>query len=179
MFKYRFNAILQLRENERDAARGLVAEAFEALRQIDVRRQELRAERASLDDVSGQRRTGVLSMDRLLSDGRYERQLAAEDAQMAAASQKIELELQRRQQALANANAAVRQMEILREKEAASWEAHQAKLSQANLDEIAARRQQTNTRPSFTDSIDQPKGATEVQSARVTNNPRTTNWSKQ
>lgn len=145
MFKYRFNAILQLRENERDTVRGLVAEAYEALRQIELRREELRSERKNHELESSQRRAGTLSMDRLLADGRYDLQLAADDAQIVAASQKIEVELQRRQQMLADANAAVRQMEILRDNELASWNTRQAKIAQANLDEIAARRQRTHS----------------------------------
>lgn len=145
MFKYRFNAILQLRENERDTVRGLVAEAYEALRQIELRREELRSERKNHELESSQRRAGTLSMDRLLADGRYDLQLAADDAQIVAASQKIEVELQRRQQLLADANAAVRQMEILRDNELASWNTRQAKIAQANLDEIAARRQRTHS----------------------------------
>jgi len=145
MFKYRFKSILQLRENERDTVRGLVAEAYAALGQIELRRKELRLERQNLEQESGQRRAGTLSMDRLLADGRYDLQLATDDAQIVAASQKIEVELQRRQQLLADANAAVRQMEILRDNELATWNTHQAKIAQANLDEIAARRQRTNS----------------------------------
>lgn len=146
MFKYRFNAILQLRESERDAARAMVAEAYEALNQIDLRRKEIANERKAMALENGQRRSGSLSMDRLLSDGRYDLQLAAEDAEVLATWQKIDVELQRRQQLLADANASVRQMEILREKEEGAWNETQEKIAQANLDEIAARRQRTSSR---------------------------------
>jgi flagellar export protein FliJ len=139
MFRFRFAAVQQLRENERNIARASLAEAYEALRQIEIRRDELAAERASLDRASSTRRTGTLSIDRLLSDGRYERQLAAETAQVVATVQKIEAEVARRQSLLTEANAAVRQMELLAEKELAVWNESQAKISQANLDEIAAR----------------------------------------
>jgi flagellar export protein FliJ len=148
MFKYRFKTILQLRENERDAARAQVAEAFEALRQISIRREAIAAELKGLGNESGQRRLGTLSMDRLLSDGRYERQLAAEDSQAVAAAEKIEQELRRRQQVLSAANASVRQMEILRDKDRESWDFHQAKIAQDQMDEIAARRQRSGNRGS-------------------------------
>ena len=140
MFKYRFQSILKLRENERDEARGLVAEAYEAIRQIESRREDLTAERTLLGQNTIQRRAGTLLMDRLLADGRYDMQLASDDAQLVVAKEKIELELHRRQQVLTNANAAVRQLEILREKEILESDAKQLKIAQRNLDEIAARR---------------------------------------
>ena len=141
MFRFRFEAITRLRENERDVARASLAEAIEAMRQIEFRRQELADERALLDRDSARRRKGTLSIDRLLSDGRYERQLAADDHQVTAAGQKIEAELIRRQAILADANAGVRQMELLKERELASWTQAREKIEQANLDEVAARGQ--------------------------------------
>jgi len=145
MFKYRFDAVLKLREEERNAARAMIAEANEALRQIEERRQQLADERSQLTLSSTVRRSGPLSMDRLLADGRYDRQLAADDTQMLAAKEKIEIELERRQQALVIANVAVRQIEILRDKDVALWVAAQEKIAQSNLDEIAARRTRTST----------------------------------
>lgn len=139
MFKFRFDVIQKMRENERDVARASLAEAYEALRQIEVRREEIAAERRSLDADSSRRRSGSLSVDRLLSDGRYERQLAADDAQAAVAAQQIEEELARRQAVLAVANASVRQMELLKEKDLAAWNAAQIKAEQSNLDEVAGR----------------------------------------
>lgn len=139
MFRFRFDPIVRLRENQRDAARAALAEAYEALRQIENRQQELAEARSTLDRESALRRTGKLSVDRLLSDGRYERQLAAEVAQIAITAEKIEAELSRRQTALSEANASVRQMELLREREWAAYVLAQEKLAQANLDEIAGR----------------------------------------
>lgn len=147
MFKFRFDSIVRLRENERDVARVSLAEAYEALRQIENRRQELAQVRTTLDRESGLRRTGTLSVDRLLADGRYERQLAAEVAQLTATAEKIEAELIRRQAVLAEANASVRQMELLKEKEWADYVASQERLAQANLDEIAGRSHRTNHLP--------------------------------
>ena len=143
MFRFRFDAITRLRENERNAARASLAEAIEAMRQIEIRRKEIADERSSLERDSAQRRTGTLAVDRLLSDGRYERQLAFDDNQIVAAGQKIEEELLRRQAILAQANAGVRQMELLKERELAAWTFKQDKMEQANLDEVAARGQRT------------------------------------
>jgi len=143
MFRFRFDAITRLRENERNAARASLAEAIEAMRQIEIRRKEIADERSSLERDSAQRRTGTLAVDRLLSDGRYERQLAFDDNQIVAAGLKIEEELLRRQAILAQANAGVRQMELLKERELAAWTFKQDKMEQANLDEVAARGQRT------------------------------------
>ncbi|MGV3483616.1 MAG: flagellar export protein FliJ [Planctomycetaceae bacterium] len=139
MFKFRFDSIVRLRENERDAARASLAEAYEAMRQIEIRRKELTDARAALDQESLLRRSGRLSVDRLLSDGRYERQLTAELAQISMTAEKVEAELIRRQTVLTEANAAVRQMELLKERELAAYTLAQEKISQANLDEIAGR----------------------------------------
>lgn len=144
MFRFRFDSIVRLRENQRDAARASLAEAYEALRQIESRQQELAEARSALDRESALRRTGTLSVDRLLSDGRYERQLAAELAQVAVTAEKIQAELIRRQTVLTEANASVRQMELLKEKEWAAYLVAQEKLAQANLDEIAGRTMRTN-----------------------------------
>jgi len=143
MFRFRFDAITRLRENERDAARASLGEANEAMRQIELRRKEIAEERSALERDSAQRRTGTLAVDRLLSDGRYERQLAFDDNQIVAAGQKIEEELLRRQAILAQANASVRQMELLKEREFAAWTFAQEKVEQANLDEVAARGHRT------------------------------------
>ena len=145
-FKFRFDVIQKLRENERDVARASLAEAYEALRQIEVRREEIAAERRLLDSDSARRRTGTLSVDRLLSDGRFERQLAADDAQAALAAEKIEAELARRQAVLAAANASVRQLELLKEKDQAAWVEAQLKAEQSTLDEVAARSNQAQRR---------------------------------
>jgi flagellar export protein FliJ len=141
MFRFRFEAITRLRENERDAARASLAEAIEAMRQIELRRKELADERTALDRESERRRTGTLSIDRLLSDGRYERQLAADDHQVVEAGKRIEAELLRRQAIVAEANAGVRQMELLKERELSAWNSAHEKIEQANLDEVAARGQ--------------------------------------
>ncbi len=141
MFKFRLESLIRLRENERDVARAAVAEAYSALQQINQRLESLAKERAELDRSSLIRRQGTISVDRLLSDGRYERQIAGDVAQIRTTGERIEAEILRRQAVLAAANAGVRQIELLREKELAKWHEAQAKITQANLDEVAARRQ--------------------------------------
>ena len=143
MFKFRFDSLVRLRENERDAARASLAEAYEAMRQIENRRMELIKAREALDQESLLRRSGRLAVDRLLSDGRYERQLTAETVQITATAEKVAAELMRRQAILAEANASVRQMELLRDRDFAAYTLAEEKAAQANLDEIAGRRHRT------------------------------------
>jgi flagellar FliJ protein len=137
--KFRFETILKLRESERDEARASLAEAHEAMRQIEGRLEELTQERASLESAGSSGRTGALSVNKLLSEGRYERQLSAEIAQAKVTAEKIETEMMRRQVMLSEANAAVRQMELLKEKDLLAWSANQERITQSSLDEIAGR----------------------------------------
>ncbi len=139
MFRFRFQPLIQLRENERDAARSALADAFTALAQLEHRLAELEDERKSLDQQSSKQRTGAISVDRLLSHGRYERQLAAEIVQVRTTIEKVEAEIVRRQLVLTEANSGVRQMELLKQRELEAWQFAVAKTEQASMDEFASQ----------------------------------------
>ncbi len=140
MFRFRFETLIRLRQSERDTARGALAEAAEALDRIDRQRQELQRQRAGVDRISRQMRSGMVIVDNLLSHGRYVTQLAAEDAGLVTARETIQAELNRRQLRLAEAITEVKRLELLREREQRTWMLEQAKKSQASMDELAARR---------------------------------------
>ncbi len=140
MPKFRFETVLRLRETERDQARSHLSEAYEALRRVEEREQQLSQERQQLLIEAQRRRTGTLSIESLLSDGRYELQLEAECRQLRDAASQIQAEIERRQAAVTAANTAVRQLEILKEHDRKAIEIKQDKLVQGYMDEVAARR---------------------------------------
>ncbi len=140
MAKFRFETVLRLRESERDQARSFLSEAYEALRRVEERQQELQGERNQLIADGLRRRTGMLSMESLLSDGRYELQLDAELKQLRDATAQIQAEIERRQAAVTSANTAVRQLEILKENDRKALELKHEQIVQGYMDEVAARR---------------------------------------
>ncbi len=140
MAKFRFETVLRLRETERDQARSYLSEAYEALRRVEERQREIQTERNQLIADGMRRRTGVLSMESLLSDGRYELQLDAELKQLRDATAQIQAEIERRQAAVTNANTAVRQLEILKENDRKALEHKLEQVVQGYMDEVAARR---------------------------------------
>lgn len=140
MAKFRFDTVLRLREAERDQARSILSEAYEALRRVEERQRELQIERTQLIADGLRRRTGVLSMESLLSDGRYELQLDSEINQLLDAASQIQAEIERRQAAVTAANTAVRQLEILKENDRLALNQKLERIVQGHMDEVAARR---------------------------------------
>jgi flagellar export protein FliJ len=139
MFKFRFQSLLQLAVSQRDAARSSLAEAIEAIDRLRQQRQQLADNRQAVMTDGSLSRVGVMRVDSLLAQGRYERQLAMEDSQLLAAEKQIEAEIDRRRMTLQIADTELRRLEMLKEKDSITWNALQSKSEQAMLDEIAAR----------------------------------------
>lgn len=144
MFKFRFQSLLQLAVSQRDAARSALAEAIQAVDRLRQQREELAASRRTVMGDQSIARLGTMRVDGLLAQGRYERQLAMEDAQLHAAEKQIEAEIDRRRITLRIADTELRRLEMLKEKDQLAWTARQAKAEQSMLDEIAARRASRN-----------------------------------
>lgn len=139
--RFRFQPLLDLRIAQRDAVRGELAEAIEALNRLQEQRDQvakLREQTMRDDSVS---RVGQLRLDSLLAQGRYERQLAIEQNQLKAAEAQIETEIERRRAAVQLAETEVRRLELLKEKDQITLHALQLKAEQVTMDEIAARRE--------------------------------------
>jgi flagellar export protein FliJ len=139
MFKFRFQSLLQLAISQRDTARSSLAEALEALERLQQQRQQLAEARRSLISDPQVARVGTMRLDGLLAQGRYERQLAIETAQLVAAEAQIELEIERRRLTLQRADMELRRLELLRDRDRLGWDQRQSKAEQTMLDEIAAR----------------------------------------
>lgn len=138
-YRFRFQPLLDLRIAERDAARGAVAEANDAIARLIAQREQLAEQRMQVLQDESVARSGRLHVDSLLAQGRYERQLALDETQLLAAQKQIEAEAERRSATLRGCEMEVRRLELLQAKELRAMVAGQLRVEQAELDEIAAR----------------------------------------
>ncbi|MGB7327213.1 MAG: flagellar export protein FliJ [Rubripirellula sp.] len=147
-FKFRFQSILDLRCRQRDEAGAAVGQANQAIARIDDQSEQVETQRLELRTQASPGRVGNVSVEGLLSVGRYEMQLQADLAQLTATRAELVRELDRRQAALIEAEAEVKRFEKLMSNER---ESHQTKMNvrqQADADErstqayILARRGQ-------------------------------------
>ena len=139
-FQFRFQSILQLRLRQRDEARAAVGQANEAIAKIDSQSREVAAEREMLRRESGGSRQGDLRVDAMLSQGRYDVQLEAQENSLADTRGKLEQELSRRQQLLVDAEAELKRFERLRDKEQLAHQANVLRQEQNEMDEAINRR---------------------------------------
>ncbi len=140
-FVFRLQALLELREAERDRRRDELGRAIRAeqilARQIDALQQTVQQTRRHLGRAS---RPGPVDVAQLLDTQRYELVLRAQIEQMQQQHQRIVDEVARRRDAVVEADRAVRVLEKLRAHRRAEYLAHQAKIEQRELDEVALRR---------------------------------------
>jgi flagellar protein FliJ len=118
-FRFRLSTLLRLRENLRDECRQQLAAAQRAHQIILDRIAQLEAEFADLRLRIGDFcAPGPLNVDRLLDAGRYELALKGQRSAADEQRQTVEAEVERRRQALVEADRAVKTLEKLREREA-------------------------------------------------------------
>ena len=145
-FQFRFQSILQLRLRQRDEARASVGQANQAIAKIDAQCREVAAERQTLRGDAGVSRHGDLRIDAMLSQGRYDVQLEAQEKSLAETRGKLEQELGRRQQLLVDAEAELKRFERLRDKDQLNHQANVLRQEQNELDESINRRYAMNPR---------------------------------
>lgn len=134
-FQFRFEFILDLRKRDRDEAGQKVGQATDAILKVDqqihslgVQRNELQLQQASL-------RVGSVSVDRMLSSGRYDVQIQADIQSLQQTRSKLVEELERRQMVLAETETEVKRFEQLREREQAKHQQLTLRREQQELDE--------------------------------------------
>lgn len=140
-FAFRFEALLRLRENERDTVRGHVADAIQAQSILEQQRDALHQQREE-SRLQAQRRLAStqLSVDTLLHEGRFDLQLAAEIQGLDTNIRIVQTEIDRRQETLQVADVEVKRLERLREQQYQQWTVAQLAAEQTELDEIAQLR---------------------------------------
>ncbi len=139
-FQFRFESLLDLRRRQRDQAGAAVGQAIEAIRKIDQQRSEITSERDQIRSETAAQLGGRLSVDRLLSHGRYELQLEAQAQSLLQTRDQLAAELAQRQQRLVEAEAEVKRFERLEQRERDAFETKRRRREQFEHDDAAAQR---------------------------------------
>tara|TARA_R110002049_G_scaffold2750_8_gene22115 strand:- start:19516 stop:19974 length:459 start_codon:yes stop_codon:yes gene_type:complete len=139
-FKFRFQSLLELRRRERDEAGAAVGQANLAIQRVDQQREELNQQRVSMRKASAESRTGEVSVDRLLSAGRYDMQLEADEQALLQTRRELVQELVRRQHKLTTAEAELKRFEKLKSQDQHRHAAELRKVEQAEADDATGRR---------------------------------------
>ncbi|HYW79084.1 MAG TPA: flagellar export protein FliJ [Thermoguttaceae bacterium] len=143
-FKFRLATLLRLREETRDQRRAELAEAYHA---DDLLQQHIQEADDALAELLAQCRKvagpGVVDIDRLVAAGRYELTLRAQRKEMVEQRERVLAEIERRRQALVEANREVRVLEKLRENQTRRHRDEQNRQEVKRLDEVAGRTKVT------------------------------------
>lgn len=140
-FKFRLATLLRLREMTRDERRAQLAEAY---RVNDVLRSRLEGLDAELQSLRARRRAsaqpGEVDVDRLVEAQRYELTLMVQRQEILSQRETVQAEIQRRRQALAEANREVRVLENLRDKQADEHRREEDRRERKRLDEASLQQ---------------------------------------
>ncbi len=139
-YQFRFATLLRLHRRTRDEAGADVGKANEAIRRIDEQTAALTDQRAAMLRQAELSRVGTVSVDTVLSQGRYDIQLQTEMRALRETRVQLEQELLRRQQALRAAQAEVKRFERLADHELAAHRTKSQQREQTESDEAAATR---------------------------------------
>lgn len=140
-FQFRLATLLRLREATRDERRAALAEAYHVddvlQRQGVALTEELARLRTRCRMAAG---PGTVDVDRLVEAHRYELALRVQGQTLDRQRQAVAAEIERRREALVEANRDVRVLEKLREKQALRHRTEQDRRDRKELDEIAVQR---------------------------------------
>ena len=139
-FEFRLATLMRLRENHRDELRGKLAEAYQAQQLLAEKKQSIHQEEQQLHqlrrDLLQETNTDV---NRLLDMQRYAATLKAQLSTIQEQAQMLSVEVEKRRQAVVQADQQVKVLEKLRDRQQ-SEHRHQKMLTEAKqLDEIGSR----------------------------------------
>ena len=139
-FKFRLSTVLRLRDATRDERRGELAQALRADDLLRERQESLQRESAELQSEHRARSAGGrLEVDWLLDAQRYQIALHAEQQAIVRDRQAVAKEIEKRRQALVEADREVRVLEKLREVQQARHRTEAERQEMKQIDEVAAR----------------------------------------
>lgn len=140
-FHFRLATLLRLRESVRDERRQQLAQAYEADDRLRREDESVAAELAALLDWARcTAEPGAVDVDRLLDVQRFELVLRAQRQQLAQQRSLIQAEIERRRQALVEANREVQSLEKLREHQQQRHRDEENRRDVRRLDEVAQMR---------------------------------------
>jgi flagellar FliJ protein len=140
-FKFRLQTLLRLREATRDERRAALGQAYQAAEILEQQKKELEGELGRLMVESRAAcGPGPLDVDRLLDARRFELSLRAGLDQLRRQQAAVAAEIERRREALVEANREVRVLELLRDKQILKHRQEEESRALKVLDETAQRR---------------------------------------
>lgn len=140
-FTFRLATLLRLRELARDERRSQLAQAYRAKDVLDQQQRQIEDHLAVLREKT--RRVclpGEINVDRLMEARRFETVLLAQEHDIGQKQQMLGAEIQRRRQAVVEANREVQVLENLRARQAERHRAEENRREIKQLDEIAQQR---------------------------------------
>lgn len=139
-FRFRLATLQKLREIQRDELRSKLAEAVQAQQILEEQLAQVAGE---IENLLAMRRSvvqsGTLHVDPLLEAQRYQGVLLAQQDKMREQVRLLSAEVERRRQAVVEADRHVKVLEKLHERKLAEHHAKQSVAETKVLDEVAAR----------------------------------------
>src|SRR5688572_28135019 len=140
-FRFRLQTLRRLREIYRDEQRGRLATAFKAERILNERREQVASELVGLSEARRRlMQQGSLDVNQLLASQRYQLSLEAQIRTLAEQAEKLAVEVERRRQALVEADREVRVLDKLEDRQRRQHRDAIARAETKTLDEVATTR---------------------------------------
>jgi flagellar export protein FliJ len=137
-YKFRLATLQRLREARRNQERASLAEAFRAEQILAEHRAALVAEQVALRGLQRDAAAGrYLNVNRLLEAQGYEVVLKARELELARQKELLAVEIERRRQAVVEADREVRVLELLDERHRRQHQRDQQRTEMKQLDEVA------------------------------------------
>ncbi|TWU16398.1 flagellar export protein FliJ [Allorhodopirellula heiligendammensis] len=141
-FHFRFESLLVLQRQQRNELIRELTETHTAINDTQEKIDHLQQQRDELRSAAaGRFATDVhISVDRLRHEARYDRQLADDQDTLGSTRKQLEAELEQRRERLIEAEAEVKRLERLREKQSVAYNQLQLQREQATADERTIAR---------------------------------------
>ena len=140
-FRFRLATLLKVREADRDQLRAKLAEAYEAEQLLETQRAALRTELVQLQIATRQLLTHSRpDMNRLLESQRYQAVLKARQKTLVEQADVLAAEVERRREAVVEADQQVRVLEKLRDRQLDDHRQQLTRIEVRDLDEVAGQR---------------------------------------
>ena len=144
-FVFRLQPLLNLRAAERDRRREQLADAYRAAEILQQQMEQLAQEtKNTRQQTSKASQPGEVVVDYLLNSHRYELLLRAQTQQLREQQQHVDVEIERRRQALLEADRELRALEKLRERQQDEFRRMEHRRQMRELDELVLQRRQSS-----------------------------------
>ncbi|GAB6165422.1 flagellar export protein FliJ [Thermostilla marina] len=141
VFRFRLEPVQRLREHVRDQRRAELAQALEAMELVEQKQRELAEELERATKLQREAaKPGSIDVDTIMAVRRYQTALYAQAAQLQQQAAAIAEEIERRREALAQADREVRILEKLRERQLERHRSEEKRRETKLMDETAAQR---------------------------------------